>query len=201
MANYNVLSLSAQSIWVQAIGFGLTHLARTNPGWSYLILSKEEEGIVPNLYILDLTANTDIDVQALPVVNSRLLVLVHAYQRRLIKKLQQESRCSLLCVDEHFLNFREIIESSARHKRFMSPFIRELLMQQPVPVDEIKLTETESKVLKFIRNGKNGVEISQALFRSQKTISSHKRNIMRKLGVSDDLGLKQKILAMEESAR
>lgn len=201
MANYNVLSLSADSIWIQAIGLGFTHLARTNPGWTYLITSKEEEGVIPNLYILDLTASADIDVQALPVVNSRLLVLVHAYQRRLLKTLLQEYRCSVLCVDEHYLNFREIIESSARNKRFISPFIRELMAKQPEPVAEILLTDAESKVLNFIRNGKNGVEISQALFRSQKTISSHKRNIMRKLGVRDDLGLKQKILAMEESAR
>lgn len=201
MANYNVLSLSADSIWVQAIGLGLMHLARTNPGWSYSLTSQEEQGITPNLSILDLTQQAEMKAEELPFNNSHLLILVHASQRRLIRTLLDESRCSLLCVDEHFLNFREIIESSARNKRFISPFARELMMKQPEAEEVVLLTDAESKVLSYIRSGKNGVEISQALFRSQKTISSHKRNIMRKLGVRDDLGLKQKILAMEESAR
>ncbi|MGL4723230.1 MAG: response regulator transcription factor [Scandinavium sp.] len=199
MKNYNVLSLCANSVWVRAIELGFAHLARTNPGWNYLLTSQQEDGVKPDLFIIDFTRHTEIKPEDIPVKNSRLLILVHAFQRRLIRTLLEESRCSVLCVDEHFLNFRDIVESSARNKRFISPLVREMMMKQPDEATPVFLTEAECKVLNFIRNGKNGVEISQALFRSQKTISSHKRNIMRKLGVRDDLGLKQKILAMEAS--
>ncbi|HEY2455284.1 MAG TPA: LuxR C-terminal-related transcriptional regulator [Scandinavium sp.] len=200
MALYNVLYLSNQTIWFNAINHGFEQLARTNPGWSYSITTTAQ-GTQPtlNLYLLDLTEKKEALVESFPVPGPRMLVMVHASQRRLIKHLLQESRCSILCVDEHFFNFREIIESSMRNKRFLSPFIREITIHVPSSEGIIVLTDAESKVLGFIREGKSGVEISRALFRSQKTISSHKRNIMRKYGVRDDLGLKKKLLVLAET--
>lgn len=204
MSRYNVLYLSKRSVWFHAINQGFAQLARTNPGWSYSITTQvQDSAVTPNLYLLDLTGEKEVFTEAFPVANSRMLVLVRASQKRLIRQIQEETRCSILCVDEHYCNFRDIVEASVRGKRFMSGFIRELSVLQSAVADTISvsLTEAESKVLDFIRDGKNGVEISQALFRSQKTISSHKRNIMRKFGVRDDLGLKQKLLAMEEGVR
>ncbi|HEX4501883.1 MAG TPA: LuxR C-terminal-related transcriptional regulator [Scandinavium sp.] len=201
MALYNVLYLSHQTIWFNAINHGFEQLARTNPGWTYSVTTTAQETQpTPNLYLLDLTEEKEVFVESFPVPSPRMLVMVHASQRRLIKQLFQQSRCSILCVDEHFFNFREIIESSMRNKRFLSPFIREITTHVPSSEEIIVLTDAESKVLDFIREGKSGVEISQALFRSQKTISSHKRNIMRKYGVRDDLGLKKKLLVLAESA-
>ncbi|MDX6041533.1 helix-turn-helix transcriptional regulator [Scandinavium lactucae] len=200
MARYNVCSLSRRTIWVDAIHYGLEQLARTNPGWSYSIESLVRESeTVPHLSLLDLTTQQSVCVESFPVSGPRMLILVHASQRRMIKQLFEQTRCSILCVDEHAFNFREIIESSMRNKRFLSPFIREVTAEDAPCEDKIILTEAENKVLSFIREGKSGVEISQALFRSQKTVSSHKRNIMRKFGVRDDLGLKKKLLAMSES--
>ena len=201
MSRYNVLYLSRKSVWFDALELGFTQLARTNPGWSFTLSTQQEVSGVPDLYILDLTAATKAYIDAFPVVNSRMLLLVHAAQKKLIRHILAECRCSVLCVDEYFFSFRDVVEASIRKKRFLSPFIRDLSIPQPVVAQADPLTEAESKVLEYIREGKNGVEISQALFRSQKTVSSHKRNIMRKLGVRDDLGLKQKILAMDEMAK
>ncbi|MFG6652864.1 LuxR C-terminal-related transcriptional regulator [Scandinavium sp. M-37] len=200
MARYNICSLSRPTIWLDAINHGFEQLARMNPGWTWSM----ETGMVesepaPHLYILDLTAQQSVYLESFPVSGPRMLILVHASQRRIIKQVYEQTRCSILCVDEHVFHFRDIIESSMRHKRFLSPFIREVTTEVAPSEEIILLTEAESKVLGFIREGKSGVEISQALFRSQKTVSSHKRNIMRKFGVRDDLGLKRKLLAMSES--
>ncbi|QKN81664.1 helix-turn-helix domain-containing protein [Scandinavium goeteborgense] len=200
MAHYNVVYLSRQTLWFHAVNCSLEQLSRTNPGWTYSMMTEMPAADTPiNLCLMDLTAEEDGDVALFPVTGSRMMVLVRATQRRLIKALQQK-RCSILCVDEHYFNLREVIESSMRNKRFLSPFIRELTAQVPSAEHIVVLTEAENKVLNFIREGKNGVEISNAIVRSQKTVSSHKRNIMRKLGVCDDLSLKKKLLAMAESA-
>lgn len=201
MATYNILSLSRPTLWFTALELGFAQLAKTNPGWTYsMTCNLQESELKPNLYLLDLTAEQVVYPESFPVSGPRMLVLVHASQRRMIKTLFDESRCSILCVDEYHFNFREIVEASVRNKRFISPFARELSLEIPQVDNTVPLTDAESKVLELIREGKNGVEISQLLFRSQKTISSHKRNIMRKLGVRDDLGLKQKLLAMEAHA-
>ena len=56
----------------------------------------------------------------------------------------------------------------------------------------VVFTQAENKILERILQGYTGVEMSAQLFRSQKTISSHKRSIMQKLGVHDDVALKKK---------
>ncbi|WP_206689005.1 LuxR C-terminal-related transcriptional regulator [Enterobacter asburiae] len=42
-----------------------------------------------------------------------------------------------------------------------------------------------------MKSGKTGIELSREMFRSQKTISTHKRKIMLKLGVKNDLELRK----------
>ncbi len=200
MIRYSVVNHSAQTVWSCALHYSFEQLARSNPGWTYSItthVTALENTTEPNLHLLDVTAEPDAVVNRFPVTGPRLLVLVHASQRKVIKQLLQSCHCSILCVDERIFNFREIIEASMRNKRFLSPFVRELMAQAASAEESIVLTEAESKVLDYIRDGMSGVEISLALFRSQKTVSSHKRSIMRKFGVRDDLGLKKKLLALE----
>lgn len=198
MSRFDITYFSSKSIWFDALDAGFSSLARTNPGWTYSLNLSQELNSLPNLYVLDLTTTKEIYVDAFPVTNSRMLLLVRASQKRLIKQILDECRCSILCVDEYYFNFREIVESCVRSKRFLSPFVRELIGSTASQEIYVSLTEAENKVLAFIREGRSGVEMSQALFRSQKTISSHKRNIMKKFGVRDDLGLKKKIMAMDE---
>lgn len=51
------------------------------------------------------------------------------------------------------------------------------------------LTKMENKVLNALANGITNVELSKLLSVSQKTISVHKCNAMKKLGISDVFGL------------
>ncbi|WP_459614415.1 response regulator transcription factor [Bordetella sp. 2513F-2] len=51
------------------------------------------------------------------------------------------------------------------------------------------LTTSETEILRHIAQGFSVTQISQRLLRSKKTVSSHKRRAMRKLGLADDLGL------------
>jgi DNA-binding NarL/FixJ family response regulator len=197
MYSYYVHYSSPRNIWSEALSLGFDHLAASNPGWCWSVLPSDGESTPPNLSVLDLTTEQDIDISALPGSQGRLLVLVRATQKRVITALLTQSRCSLLCVDDHQFEIKDIVDCSHRHKRFLSPFVRSLKEGQAPKTSPVSLTETESKILAFIRDGKSGVEISRSLFRSQKTISSHKRNIMRKFGVSDDLALKRKLQVQE----
>lgn len=52
-----------------------------------------------------------------------------------------------------------------------------------------QLSATETEVLRHISQGLSVTQAAQRLSRSKKTISSHKRRAMRKLGLADDLAL------------
>lgn len=190
---YYVQYLSPRNIWTEALNQSFNRLASVNPTWRWSILSGDNSDTPPGLSVIDLTCVQALDIAALPAGKGYLLALVRATQTRLIAGLLAQTRCSLLCVDEHQMAMSDIVECSHRHKRYLSPFVRGIKDAQAPKPGAVSLTETESKILAFICDGKSGVEISRSLYRSQKTISSHKRNIMRKLGVTDDLALKKKL--------
>ena len=52
-----------------------------------------------------------------------------------------------------------------------------------------KLSKREFQILSQILNGKNATEIAESFFISPKTVSVHKTNIMKKMGVSSNLDL------------
>ncbi|MGN7790352.1 LuxR C-terminal-related transcriptional regulator [Enterobacter sp. 22452] len=198
MSHFHALYLSSSNIWFHALSLEFANLAKTNPGWSYSLSTPGYEASTEQkLWVIDFTDIKTASVSALPLNDPRMLVLVRGINKRLIHKLLTGSRCSLLCVDDPFFAARELVECCCRQKRFLSPFIRQLSLASPDAQVQVSLTETESKVLSFLREGKKSVDISKMLFRSQKTISSHKRNIMRKLGVDSDLAFKQKLKMIE----
>lgn len=198
MSHFHVLYLSSRNIWFHALNQEFTNLAKTNSCWSYSLRSSEfTVSTEPQLQIIDFTGiNNTALVSALPLDGPRLLVLVRMSHKHLIRELLFGHRCSLLCVDEHLFSVRDLVECCCRQKRFLSPLIRSLNFEQPDV--HVSLTKTENSILSLLREGKKGVDISKELNRSQKTISTHKRSIMRKLGVRSDLALKRKLQTLYE---
>ena len=55
--------------------------------------------------------------------------------------------------------------------------------------DKVDLSKREIEVLKLVTNGKSLKEISDKLFISSRTVSTHKENIKHKLGLDNDVKL------------
>lgn len=64
-----------------------------------------------------------------------------------------------------------------------------LLVLTPPEHPDTQLTLSEIEILRLISQGLSVTQISGRLLRSKKTVSTHKRRAMRKLGVTDDLSL------------
>jgi len=189
--------VARNDIYLSGIRAGLESIVSANPGWHCQLspvspLAQEEE----HLIIIDATGcekPSGLSPESVSVLSSKhTLVMVKAAQRLMIKNLLQQYRCSILCVDELNFQMRDIIQHTMENKRYLSPLIirqnHESALAKP-----IVFTPAEMTVLEYLRKGCSGSEISKLLFRSEKTISSHKRNIMGKLGVRDDFELNSKI--------
>jgi len=195
---YNVYAPKINDIYLCGLIDCLNDIPRNNPGWYYRLHQEEEPGETPHLTVLDFTKCTT-DAMFNMLNNTRgykMLVLVRSQQTDLIAELMLQQTCSILCVDERYLRIRDVIECSLRRRRYVSPMILVIVKQKKPFVDPVNLTCAERRVLELLDQGKNGVQISHELFRSQKTISSHKRNIMKKLGLTEDIELKMIISEM-----
>jgi len=63
------------------------------------------------------------------------------------------------------------------------------LVMTPPKHPDSQLTLSEIETLRLIAQGLSVTQISSRLLRSKKTVSTHKRRAMRKLGLADDLAL------------
>ena len=171
-----------------------------NPDWKYELTRQDNA----HLTLLDFTAyDTLTDISAAEYESlcrpgeGTALVMLSACQEKLAHQLMRSYRCSLLCVDERLLELRELIKHSMKKQRYISAHFLRLQEQENNITDGMIFTDAEKKVLIGLKSGKTGIELSREMFRSQKTISTHKRKIMFKLGVKNDLQLRKAIQKLQ----
>ncbi|EPC4330250.1 regulatory LuxR family protein [Enterobacter sp. AG326] len=171
-----------------------------NPEWNYELIRHDNA----HLTLLDFTAYdalTDITAAEYEGLcrpgEGTALVMLSACQEKLALQLMKSYRCSLLCVDERLLELRELIKHSMKSQRYISAHFLRLREQKNNISDGMFFTDAERKVLSGLKSGKTGIELSREMFRSQKTISTHKRKIMFKLGVKNDLELRKAIQKLQ----
>lgn len=87
----------------------------------------------------------------------------------------------------------EAIRKVAGGTRFIDPSIVEMLMLERPKSGEMaaheRLSPRELQIMKLIAKGKNLVEIGEALFISNKTVSTHKVRLMQKLNLQNTADL------------
>lgn len=195
------------ALYLSGVRSSLDTLASSNPHWGYQMMPGPACSLDDvHLKIVDFTVCKtleDIRAHAAPDT-TRTLVLLKVNQKDLISALIKEHRYSILCVDEVHFQMRDVIEIVMKKKRYLSQYASR---HQSIilPTEVVILTRTEHKVLSYLWEGRSGVDISKVLFRSEKTISTHKRSIMRKLNVTSDLELRKciqhyenKVVAQED---
>jgi DNA-binding NarL/FixJ family response regulator len=193
MFTYQIRHFPCTGIYLTGFCQSLNELMSSNPAWQYCIqpLTAPDEPKI-HLTIVDATgceSLSDLPPLALSILIRRgTLVFVTANQHALTSTLVKDFGCSVLCVDERSFRIREIVEGTLKKKRFLSASVLHYL-HTISPVEQVALTPAERSVLQYLSKGYTGVEIATSLFRSQKTISSHKRNIMRKLGAKTEIEL------------
>lgn len=184
---------SRNALYLAGVRNSLDKLASNNPHWRYQLTAKDAGAQdEAHFSIFDMTdCMTKEEFFSHDIADQpRSLILLKATQKTLMSELVQGSHCSILCVDEVHFNMRELIDTVIKKKRYLS-LLTTRHQTITLPASPVALTRAESMVLDYLWQGRSGVDISRVLFRSEKTISTHKRSIMRKLNVTTDLELRK----------
>lgn len=195
---YKILNTMSNYIYLYGFTIALNDLLKNNPEWSYSLINKADPASEKaHLILIDFTnyeSIREITQEENKLIQKKngykTLALLKGEQFALAYTLQKHYTCSMLCVDELQFHIRELVESSLKKRRFTSAMTVKMVEKYVQLYKNIQFTAAETRILSGLYSGKRGVEISYELCRSQKTISSHKRRIMKKLGVKDELSLK-----------
>ena len=150
---------------------------------------KEHESAV---VLLDYTLFDFADEDQLLIVAERFALsqwilisddLTPAFLRRVVYSSHQ---FSIVYKDGPLKDVRDALEAVSRHTRHISQRALEIIIthQQAEEDRPSILTETETEIVRAIAQGKSTKEIAAERFSSVHTITTHRKNIFRKLGVN-----------------
>jgi len=152
-------------------------------------LKQHDDAIV----MLDYTLFDINDIDELEILHQRF-PLVHwilfsdelslDFVRRAIATAPQ---FSVVLKESPLQEIRQSISYAARHQRYICQRMTEQLLvpQATETAADIRLTKTETEILKDIALGLTTREIADRRFSSFHTINTHRKNIFRKLGVNN----------------
>ena len=152
------------------------------------LLKEHEDAIV----LLDFTLFDFADAEQLLIVGERFVLsqwilisdeLTPTFVRQVIYSSHQ---FSIVFKDGPLNEVREALQTVSRHQRYISPRALEVIINQQQVEEERPsiLTETETEIVRAIAQGKSTKEIAAERFSSVHTITTHRKNIFRKLGVN-----------------
>lgn len=152
------------------------------------LLKEHESAIV----ILDYTLFDFTDEDQLLIVSERFALsqwvllsdeLTSHFLRRVVYSSHQ---FSVVFKDGPMQELREALQAASRHNRYISQRALEAIISQQQEEDEEPsvLTNTEIEIVKAIAQGKTTKEIASERFSSIHTITTHRKNIFRKLGIN-----------------
>ena len=152
-------------------------------------LLKEHESAV---VLLDYTLFDFADEEQLLIIAERFSLsdwilisddLTPQFIRRVVYSSHQ---FSVVFKDGPLSELREAISAVNRHTRYLSQRALETIITQQQQEEETPsiLTQTETEIVKAIALGKTTKEIAAERFSSIHTVTTHRKNIFRKLGIN-----------------
>ena len=152
------------------------------------LLKEHESAIV----VLDYTLFDFADEDQLLIVAERFalsqwVLLSDELTSRFLRRVVYSShQFSVVFKDGPLQEVREALQTASRHNRYISQRALEAIISQQQEDDEQPsvLTSTETEIVKAIAQGKTTKEIASERFSSIHTITTHRKNIFRKLGVN-----------------
>ena len=152
------------------------------------LLKEHESAIVILDYTLfDFTDEDQLLIVAERFALSQWVLLSDELTSRFLRRVVYSShQFSVVFKDGPLKEVREALQSASRHNRYISQRALEAIISQQQEDDEQPsvLTSTETEIVKAIAQGKTTKEIASERFSSIHTITTHRKNIFRKLGVN-----------------
>ena len=111
-----------------------------------------------------------------------VVLLTPQFVRRVVYSSHQ---FSLVFKDGPMSEIREALQAVNRHTRYLSQRALETIITQQQEEEKPDiLTATETEIIKAIALGKTTKEIAAERFSSIHTVTTHRKNIFRKLGIN-----------------
>ncbi len=142
-------------------------------------------------------------IQEVKIINPSIQVLVlnSPQPKQVISRILDQGATSYLMLHCDKEEITEALYKTAKGERFLCGHIVDALISSPRKNDlplacplytycgGVNLSEREMEIIKYIAEGYSNQEIADKIFLSVHTVTTHRKNIMGKLGINNTAGL------------
>jgi two-component system nitrate/nitrite response regulator NarL len=119
----------------------------------------------------------------------KIIVLSMHDDPSVVKELLRSGVMGYLLKNNTYKNLTEALHKVIEGKRFISDEIAELLISKPEEEEKGVLTSREIEILRLVAKEFNSRQIAEILFISERTVETHRKNILKKTGAANLVGL------------
>jgi two-component system nitrate/nitrite response regulator NarL len=106
-----------------------------------------------------------------------------------VKEMLREGVNGYLLKKDSHRTLNDALQKVVEGKRFLSDDISEILIHSRDEEEKGVLTMRETEILRLVAKEFNSRQIAEILFISERTVETHRKNILRKTGASNLVGL------------
>lgn len=165
-----------------------TDSAEDKCGLIELLKNDSEAVVVMDYTLFDVNDVDELDILHLRFPDVQWVMFSTDLSGDFVRRLLAlSSRFSILLKESPLQEVRECLSAACRHQRYICQRMAEMLLapSQEKQEEDIRLTPTETEILKDIALGLTTKEIAERRFSSFHTVNTHRKNIFRKLGVNN----------------
>ncbi|MDY2778624.1 MAG: response regulator transcription factor [Alloprevotella sp.] len=148
-----------------------------------LLSAHPTAGVILDYGLFDFEGIPGLLVTIRRFASAHWLMVAAEFNHDLLQLLSSEARVSFLTKDSGADQLHSAIEALKRGERTICQAVAEQLTAH-TPQAPDRLTPAETEVLRLIARGMTAREIAEARHSSFYTVTTHKKNLFRKLGVS-----------------
>ena len=119
----------------------------------------------------------------------KIIVLSMHDDPSVVKEMLREGVNGYILKKDSHRTLEEGLKKVMEGKRFLSDDISEILIHANDEEEKGPLTSRETEVLRLVAKEFNSRQIAEILFISERTVETHRKNILRKTGASNLVGL------------
>ncbi len=154
-----------------------------------LIKKQEFDVLVTDYQMPELTGLELVKAASAAQPDIKIIVLSMHDDPSLVKELLRSGVLGYILKKDTHKNLTEALTKVIEGKRFLSNEIAELLINHAEDEDKGLLTTREEEILKLITKEFSSRQIAEILFISERTVETHRKNILKKTGATNLVGL------------
>ena len=169
--------------------FEVTHTATSGLAALDYIKSAEFDLLITDYEMPGITGLELVKAARIAQPEIKIIVLSMHDDPAVVKELLRSGVSGYILKKDTYKNLTDALQKVMEGKRFLSDEVAELLINLPEEEERGVLTSREIEILKLITKEFNSRQIAEVLFISERTVETHRKNILKKTGATNLVGL------------